>query len=174
MGKIDWISAIGGIILIIGGIFAFANPLATFTTIAAMLGIIAIIRGIMFILDYLKTKESNRFKANYMLIIAIFLIILGIIFLLRPSFFMSIFAYAVAIWFILDAVQGLVNSGIYRLLSSRIYAFNIVLNLLLLIAGIILLFNPMITWISVPFLIGFSLLVVGLIYVVYGFVGKSR
>lgn len=174
MSRINWMSVIGGIILIVGSIFAFANPLATFATLAVMLGIITIVRGIMLIRDYDRMRESSHFKANYTLILAIFLIILGVIFLLRPSFFMNIFAFAVAIWFILDAVQGLSNAGIYRLLNNGIYVFNIVLNVLLLIAGIVLLFNPMITWISVPFLIGFSLMVSGLIYVVYGFVGQSK
>jgi len=174
MKNINWAYVIGGIILIIGSIFAFTNPLATFVTLAIMLGIAAIARGIMLILDYNKLKNISHAKANFSLILAVFLIILGIIFFVHPSLSVIVLTFAIALWFIFDAIYGLANSGDYKAVANWLYVLVIVFNILLLISGIILLFNPLITLLSIPLLVGFSLMLVGLTYTIYGFVGQAK
>ncbi len=174
MKNINWIYVIGGILLIIGSIFSFAHPLATFVTLAVMLGIVTIARGIVLILDYSKLKKLSSSRANFSLVIAVFLIILGIIFFANPGLSVVALTLAVALWFILDAIHGIANAGRYKEIGNWPYTLGIVLNILLLISGIILLFNPVITLFSIPFLIGCALLVGGLIHIVYGFVGQSK
>lgn len=174
MKNINWMYVIGGIILIVGGIFSFANPLATFITLAVMMGVVTIARGIMLILDYDKLRKLNRSRANFSLVLAVFLIILGNIFLVSPGLSVILLTVAVAIWFILDAIHGLANVGIYKGLSNWLYTLGIVLNILLLVSGVILLFNPVITLFSISFLVGCALMIIGLIYTVYGFVGQSK
>lgn len=174
MKNINWVYVIGGIILIIGSIFSFTHPLATFATLAVMLGIVTIARGIILILDYNQLKKLNSSRANFSLVIAVFLIILGIIFFANPGFSVVVLTLAVAFWFILDAVHGIANAGMYKEMGNWPYALDIVLNILLLISGIILLFNPVITLFSIPFLIGCALMVGGLICAVYGFIGQSE
>ena len=174
MKNINWVYVVGGILLIVGSIFSFTHPLATFATLAVMLGVVTIARGIMLILDYNKLKKLSPSRANFSLVLAVFLIILGIIFFANPSFSVIVLTFAVAFWFILDAIHGIANAGMYKEIGNWPYTLGIVLSILLLISGIILLFNPVITLLSIPFLIGCALMVIGLIHIVYGFVGQSK
>ena len=174
MKNINWAYVVGGILLILGSILAFTHPLDTFITLAVMFGVITIARGIMLILDYNKLRKLSYSRANFALVLAVFLIILGIIFLVSPTLSAVVLTVAVAIWFILDAIHGLANAEIYKGISNWLYPLGIVLNILLLIFGIILLFNPIITLLSIAFLVGCALMIVGLIYLVYGFTGQSE
>lgn len=168
-GKCNWISLLVGIILIIGSVFALKDPAATFLTLAIMLGITAIVRGLMLVITYYQIRNLTSFKLKFGLVIGILLIIVGIIFLFKPVFAANIFAYMVAIWFIADAINNLMSVSLLKPFGTALFIFNIILNILLLISGIILLFNPLIVGLSIPLIIGVSLLVSGIEYIILAF-----
>ncbi len=167
--KFNWLSLLVGILLIISSVFALKDPAATFLTLTMLLGIAAIIRGLMLVITYYRTKDLNSFKLKINLVIGILLIIVGIIFLFKPVFAANIFAYMVAIWFIADAINNLMSVSLLKPFGTALFIFNIILNILLLISGIILLFNPLIVGLSIPLIIGVSLLVSGIEYIILAF-----
>ncbi|MHC1772541.1 MAG: HdeD family acid-resistance protein [Flexilinea sp.] len=167
--KFNWLSLLVGIILIIGSVFALKDPTATFLTLAIMLGIAVIVRGLMLVITYYRIKDLNSFKLKVNLVIGILLIIVGIIFLFRPIFATNLFTYIVAVWFIVDAINNLIGVRLLKPFGSIPYFCSLILNILLLIGGIILLFNPLIVGLSIPLIIGVSLLVSGIEYVILAF-----
>ncbi len=167
-GKCNWISLLVGIILIIGSVFALKDPAATFLTLAIMLGITAIVRGLMLVITYYQIRNLTSFKLKFGLVIGILLIIVGIIFLFKPVFAANIFAYMVAIWFIADAINNLMSVSLLKPFGTALFFFKSFLYLLL-ISGIILLFNPLIVGLSIPLIIGVSLLVSGIEYIILAF-----
>ena len=171
--KFDWISLLVGFVLIIGGIFSLSNPLATFLTLAIMLGIVVLVRGIMLIVAYFKLENRTGAKVFFALILGILLAITGVIFLFRPLFATNVFAFIIAIWFIVDAINNLINADRLKPAGKGIYFLSIVFNVLVLFGGIILVLHPLIAGLSVAVIIGITLLVFGVNHIVLAFMGKE-
>jgi len=171
--KFDWISLLVGFVLIIGGIFSLSNPLATFLTLAIMLGIVVLVRGIMLIVVFFKLENRTGAKVFFALILGILLAITGVIFLFRPLFAANVFAFIIAIWFIVDAINNLINADRLKPAGKGIYFLSIVFNVLVLFGGIILVLHPLIAGLSVAVMIGITLLVFGVNHIVLAFMGKE-
>ncbi|MBC7088497.1 MAG: DUF308 domain-containing protein [Tissierellales bacterium] len=173
MSRRNIIYIVGGLIMIVASIFAFVNPLATVTTLAMVIGAVSVVRGVMMIIAYWNLKEEFSFRSKFMLFFGIVLTLFGILLLFKTEFAINILTYAVAIWFIVEAIQNFFSIGIYKKLSPAVYTTSLVMNILLLLFGLLLLFNPFITWITVSVLIGLILLIAGLNYFVYGIVNRD-
>lgn len=169
MENLNWISLLVGIALIIGSIFALANPNGTFMVLTIMLGIVAIVRGLMLIFNYYRIKDLTSFKAKYNLVIGILLVIVGIVFLFKPNLASDVFGYILAVWFIVDGINNLIRSSLLKYMGNGLFAFSVIMNILLLIGGIILIFRPMLAGISVSIIIGISMMISGIEYVTFAF-----
>lgn len=165
-GKLSWISLLMGIILIAGSISVFRKPTATFLILSTMLGIVAIIRGVILIIKHYREATS---KGKLYLSLGILLAVIGIVLSFRPAFAAYVFAYIIAIWLIADSIRNLVRVNLLKPVDTGFYMFHIVLNVLLLAAGIVLMFNPLIVGVSVSLIIGLSLLVLGIEYLTFAF-----
>jgi len=155
--RFDWTNLLIGILMIIVGILVLTNPAATMTTLAILVGIAVLISGVIFLFKY---KEST---AN--LIYGIIAIILGIILLTRPAFAVSALGFIIGIWFFIEGVLGLTRAGFYKLVSSAMYIISIILNVLLLIAGLLIILNPFVAALSLPVLTGIALLIAGVMHI---------
>lgn len=172
--KFNRSSLLCGIILVIGSMFALSNPAATFLTLAVMLGVAAVARGIMLIAAYFRIKNLTSFRMKISLVWGILLAVIGVILLFKPASAVGLFAYVVAFWFIVDALSNLLNAGILRPFGTGLFIFNIVLNILLLISGIILLFNPLIVGLSISLIIGVSLMISGIEHILLAFFNTEQ
>jgi len=172
-GKSSWLSPLVGIALFIGGVLALTNAPATFLTLAISLGILAIVHGIMMVLTDYQIRERTSFRAKFTPCFGLLLGIVGIIFLFRPAFAANIFAYIVAAWFIVDAINNLSSSGLFKSAGTAFYVSNIILNILLLACGIILIFNPLIAGLAISLMIGISLLIAGVEYMLFAFFSRG-
>jgi len=171
--KFDWISLLVGFVLIIGGIFTLIDPRATFLTLAIMLGIVVLVRGIMLIVAFFKLENRTGAKVFFGLILGIFLAITGIILLFSPLFATSVFTFIIAIWFIVGAINNLINAYRLKPAGKGIYFLSIVFNLVVLFGGIMLVLHPLIVGLSVAVMIGIILLVFGVNHIVLAFMGKE-
>ncbi|HOK62414.1 MAG TPA: DUF308 domain-containing protein [Soehngenia sp.] len=174
MTKRNFLYIIGGLIMIVASVTAFVNPLATVATLAIIIGAVSVVRGIMMIIAYWNLREEFNFRSKFMLFFGILLTLFGILLLFKTEFAINILTYAVAIWFIVEAVQNFFSIGIYKKISPAIYSTSIVMNILLLLFGVLLLLNPLITWVTVSVLIGLILLIAGLNYLIYGIVYREK
>ncbi|MCE5256137.1 MAG: DUF308 domain-containing protein [Spirochaetaceae bacterium] len=172
MKKIDWTSLLVGVILIIGGIFALANPEGTVLTLAGMLGIVAILQGLSLVVSYFRIKEHTGFKVKLNAVFGLILIVVGLVFLFRPASATAVFTYFMAAWFIVDAIRNLVSTKPLKNLGNGVYWTSIVLNLLVLVGGIILLFDPQLAGLAVAVVIGFPMLFSGIRSVIFAIFSK--
>lgn len=167
----NWISFLVGVILVVGGIFALSNPDATYMTLAAILGIVIILCGIMLIASYYRLKEAFFVNDKVSLTLGIVLVIIGVFFLSRPVIAVSIFAYILAIWLILNGINHLTRSGSLKNFGRGIYTFITILNILLIIGAIILIFHPIILGLTIALIIGLLLLIYGTLFIFFTFLG---
>lgn len=168
-GKFNWVALLVGIIFIVTSVFVLKNPDITRLTLTILFGIIAIVRGIMLIAVYYKFKELTQFKLAINLSIGILFVAIGIVFLAWPDLAARVFAYLVAIGFIVEAINNLLNSDLVRPAGKGIYALCIISSILLLAGGIILILNPLIIGLSISLLIGLSLMLSGIDHIIFAF-----
>lgn len=171
--KFDWISLLVGFVLVIGGVFSLIDPLTAFLTLAIMLGIVVLVRGILLIVSFFKAENRTGAKVFFALVLGILLVITGIIFLFRTVFATNVFAFIIAIWFIVDAINNLINADRLKPAGKGIYFLSIVFNVFVFIGGVILVLHPLIAGLSVEVMIGITLLVFGVNHIVLAFIGKD-
>ena len=169
--RYNWTSLLIGIILALGGILALSNPDATYVTLAAILGIVAIVCGLMLLLNYYRIKEALAFWDRISLGLGTVLLVIGLIFLFWPVVAVSVFAYILAFLFIIYGLSRLSRASSFKHLGSGIYSFIVILNILFVIGGIVLIFQPVILGLTIALILGLLLLIYGILLIVSTFFG---
>lgn len=165
----DWFSLIVGILSLIAAWVVFSHPFASLVTLAYLFGGYALIKGIYELWFRNSIKEATGSRATWLMIIAIIDILLGIFLLFHIGVTTVILPYIFAVWFIVDSIVELATAGIYRDLSKGYYWLLIVLNILAVICGISLLFNPMMSAGVLIYLAGFYFVFFGISFIAKAF-----
>lgn len=165
----DWVSCLLGVLFILGALIAFDNPAVSLLGIVVYFAVTAIINGVytLFIRNRIKDLVGQKFIA--LLILAIAEIFIGVVFLFRLDAGIIALAYVFALWFIIVSLRNLFFLGAAKLVSNAYYWFTLIINLLGLVVGISLCFNPVTSLLTLSFLVGFYLLLTGIIYLVSAF-----
>lgn len=112
-----WPWYIFGVILGISGIFAMANPVSTFVTLADMLGFLFALAGIVWIVEALGTRSSNDLWW-FSLIAGILMVLIGFDtssqWLISQAYTLLVFA---AIWALFKGVTDIVLAFTVRKLG---------------------------------------------------------
>ena len=77
--------------------------------------------------------------------------------------------FCFAVWFIADSVLALFTADLARGVSEGYYWFTIIVNILGILLGIFLLFNPISSALTLSFLVGFYFMLFGITHIVYAF-----
>ena len=163
-GKFGWGNLILGILLIITALIAFRNPLSDILALTIIFGIMAILSGIWLIVN---NDGGNKV---FRIIIGILDVLIGIVLLFNLRIGALAVPFVFAIWFIAGSVYRLCNLGkVKKLLGNGYFWFSLVLNVLCVIAGIMLLFNPLASVFTISFLVGFYFMMVGIESIMYAF-----
>lgn len=140
----SWSRLLMGIIFIVAALISFRNPLADLIFLAVVFGIIAISNGVWLI--------TNRGDSNFKLFVGILDIVIGAIFLLNLGLSAAAIPYIFAFWFVVNAVANLMAVRYARLISTGFYWLTLIINILCIVIGISLLFNPITFALTVAFL----------------------
>lgn len=167
--SVDWISLITGICFIIVSFIAFKNPYASLASLVIYFGIIAIVKGVGGVLIYKKIKDFTRLNIKLLFWISIIDIILGLILLFNVESAVLIIPYVFSIWFIIDSINDISFGRYLRFVPGGLYHLNIIINIITLILGIMMLYNPLRASFTVVFLIGMYLTISGVKYIAYAF-----
>lgn len=151
-----------GITLIVGGYFAVSRPAATFTALTLMVGIVAVARGIFAIVAYLRIKEVTTWKAKGALALGVLLVIVGLLCIFWPAVLSAALAWLVGLWFLAEAIRGLGQVRLIRALDRTAGILSLMLNLLLIAAGVLLIVNPWVPTLAVSVLVAASFFASGL------------
>lgn len=165
----DWFSLVVGIILVIAGIASFMRPDATLKFVSVCLGIGLLVKGIYEL--WFRQGINNWFgeKSGWLLFMGIIDIILGLLFIFRAASGVVVIAYVFAFWFIFDSIAEIATANYFKRLNRGYYVAMLILNILALLVGFILLFNPLIAASTLVLIISFYLLLIGFIKIIQAF-----
>jgi len=157
---------IRGILAILFGLFALFMPGLTLGTFVLVFGIFAIVDGIISIISSLtKIKEEHNWW--YLLMQGILSILVGGLVIRAPFLTEVLIVIYIAIWMIaIGALEIVTAVRLHKVIKGELwYVLSGVISIL---AGIIILYNPMGGLWALTWLIGFNAILFGLIFLVMG------
>lgn len=165
-----WLECILGILLIILGIFTFANPHKTLTGIVVIYGILAVVMGVTDILLYVRIERYTGFGPIVSLISGILSVMSGMMLLAYPNAGKLVLSLLFPIWFIAHCISRLSHLHTIRLTAGNlIYYLTLALNILGLALGFMMIFRPVISLISVSYIVGAYLILLGIDSIIMAF-----
>lgn len=164
-----WGKLIIGILLMVLGIFTFARPSSALTGIVFVYGILAVVTGIADIAFYIKMERHTGFGPAISLVTGILSILAGVLLLFNPGAGKWAMVILFPLWFIMHCISRLTHLPIIRVTAGTgYYYFTLIVNILGLLLGFVMIFNPLLSFISVSYIIGFYLMLIGIDHLVLG------
>lgn len=155
--KSVWKNLVLGFIFIFIGIMAFKNPTADLLGIVLYFALAAIIKGVLEVMAWKKNQGLN-------VLIGIIDLVIGVFFLFHLTMGIAVSPFVFAIWFISNAVYRLVSNSRGAEIKYKWLVF--LLNVVSLIVGILLLFNPIVSAFTLAYLIALNVFIIGVLYFV--------
>lgn len=166
---IDWGSLILGILFVLVSLLSFQDPVGNLVAIVVVFAIFAFIKGIFELFVRNRLKKLTGYKGKMPLIIGIIDILVGVFFLFNIGAGVAALPFVFAVWFIADSVLALFTADLARGVSEGYYWFTIIVNILGILLGIFLLFNPISSALTLSFLVGFYFMLFGITHIAYAF-----
>ena len=152
-----------GILLILLGIFTFTRPQSALTGLVVLYGLLATITGIGDIVFYVKMEKHTGFGPTISLISGILSVMTGLVLMVHPGagrWAMMVFFPS---WFIAHCISHLSHGHMVRFVAgSAAYWFSLIINSLGLALGFLMLIKPYYSLLSITFMIGVYLILLGL------------
>lgn len=164
---LGWGELIVGVALIILGAATFVRPSGALSGIVFVYGILAIITGIADIVFYVQQEKRTGFGPALSLVTGILSIIAGVFLLLNIDAGKWVMVVLFPLWFITHCIARLCHLPEIRLMAGTgYYYFTLIVNIIGLVLGFVMIFNPMLSFFSVSYIIGFYLILIGIDYLV--------
>lgn len=165
---IGWLELIKGIVFLALGIIALFLPELAFSATIVFFGIIAILFGLSDVTLYRKFHNSNtsssvpRSSEITPLLSGIASIVGGVLLVLNPLIGQWIIGLIIPLWFIAHCASRIISyNTIKKLTNSSAVGIMLWLNIIGLLIGIIMVFNPLLFTISIGVLVAISFLLIG-------------
>ena len=163
-GKLKWSSLIMGTLLLIVAVIIFSYPVKNFYTLTWLIGLFILINGVIQLLFRRVARALAGSGSGLIVVIGIIDIIFGLLVIFNVGASSTFFIFMFAAWFIVSSIIGLMTIS----KQSRLKGLSIIVNVLGLLLGIILLFNPMMGMILVSTMIAITFAILGVTYVIDG------
>ena len=140
---------ISGFMTALAGIFFFLFPETVSGVMGILWGIVLVVAGIAGAVDYVlcikQFKEENYGNAagaEIVLVYSMIIIVLGIIFMIKPNLVMQLLSFVIGVYFIIDGIVKFRNCTLVPKIKDILWCVMLMLSLALVVAGIALLVNP--------------------------------
>ena len=141
-----WLELVTGILLIILGIWAFANPGRALTGMVFAYGIAAIIMGVVDIVMYIEVERYTGFGPMISLISGILSVMSGMVLLVYPSAATIALTFLFPLWFIAHCISKLSQIDYVRYTAGdAMYYITLIINVIGLVLGFMMLLSPVFT-----------------------------
>ena len=162
-GRIDWLEMAAGVLLILLGIFTFISPVGMMEGILVIYGIIALISGVADIALYIKTGGHTGPMQMTSLIMGVLTVMVGVMLIAHPAAGSWIVSILFSIWVIAHCLSRLSHIAVMKPFMSRgaVYAAT-VLNVIGILLGVMMFIDPLISLISIGYVMGAFLLLSGI------------
>ena len=137
--KMNMTSIIFSILFILIGAFLLARPEDAIHLVSYALGIILALWGLISIVQFFTDRESQNYL-EFSFILGVFMFIFGIIIIVKPNTVASIIPLLLGIWMLINGVTKL--SYALTLNKNKNAASSIIISILIIVLGILLVFNP--------------------------------
>ncbi|OHR82437.1 hypothetical protein HMPREF3239_01805 [Staphylococcus sp. HMSC34C02] len=162
--KLKWSSLIIGTLLLIVAVIIFSYPVKNFYTLTWLIGLFILINGVIQLLFRRAARAVAGSGTGLIMVIGIIDIIFGLLVMFNVGASSTFFIFMFAAWFIVSSIIGLLTIS----KQSRLKGLSIIVNILGLLLGMILLFNPMMGMILVSTMIAITFAILGVTYVIDG------
>ena len=157
-------------VLIVLGIFTFLRPGSVLTGAVLVYGVFALITGIADIVFYVKMERHTGFGPVVALVSGILSVIAGLLVMVYPGAAAWALTIFFPLWFIMHCISRLTHLGIIRYVAgSGYYYFSLILNIIGLVLGFLMLLQPALAFLSMGFVIGAYLILLGIDSLVLAF-----
>ncbi|WP_217971601.1 DUF308 domain-containing protein [Staphylococcus xylosus] len=163
---IKWSSLIIGVSFLIIGVFIISFPEENLFAITWLIGLLFIINGFLEIFVRQVIKRTANQSATMLIILGIINIILGLLILFNVVTSTTFIVYLFAIWFIINAFFNMFNVTPLEKSNKIFHIISIILNILAILFGIILLFNPLIAAFIIAIFISAVFFIIGVSYII--------
>lgn len=169
--KFGWGDFIVGILFIIVGFISFRDPVGDLLSLTIVFGVVALVKGIYEIFFRRALRQYTGVGSMWLLIIGIIDVVIGVLFLFNLYQGMMILPYLFAVWIIADSIFNLMFLNFYKAFSMSLFWFELIISIISLIIGFMLFANPVVSALTLSFLVGFYLIWFGILKVVEAFTG---
>lgn len=169
----DWGQFITGILFLIAAFVVMRYPLATLKTVTFIFAVVAIIRGIAILAGYSTLRQLTGKLAWVSLLMGIFDLVIGVIFLVNSNFGVATITMMFAIWFLVDSVGSLFNVGHLRIAGTGWFVLYLVLDILALIVSLMLFMQPVVAAITLVTLLSMFFVLFGIECIVLAFARRN-
>ena len=158
-----------GILLFLAGCYAITHPAAALAGVTMFYGILAVATGIVDVVFYVKMERRTGFGPVAALVSGILSVLTGILVLAQPAAGSITLTILFPIWFIAHCISGLARLPLIRWTAGNLsYYFALIVNIIGLIVGLMMLCSPVLSMLSLPWLAGLYLLLLGINSIVLG------
>ncbi|WP_300370044.1 HdeD family acid-resistance protein [Brachyspira sp.] len=168
LGRILWL--IFSILLVISGIVTIFNPIETVLILAYTIGFLTIFSGISGIFYFFSLRDKSG--STLILLDGIISSICGIVIISNLKISGAFIPYMVAFFVIVRGVVAISSSIELKKIGYNQWGLSMLSGIITLIAGIILVFNPILGAVYVSIIIGLCLILYGVItlqlWIAYG------
>ncbi len=155
-----WTLGITGLLLIILGLILFFNPISTFVVSSIIAGVILLISAVFYLISFFANLKSP--EAGWMLISAILSFLVGWILMVNPGLSIAILIFVIGIWAIALGATHFANSFALRQFKGSHWGWHLVGGILMILMGMVIIFNPFVGLVATDYLIAFFMIFYGL------------
>lgn len=150
-------SMIYSIVFILIGLLLFLDPAGFVELISYMIGMLLLIVGTNNVLNYSRNRDLAVNKT--LLVVGVILFIVGIFLIVKPTFIGKIVPSIIGVCLIIKAIEKLMYLSYISDKNSEQYMISLISGIIIMIAGIFLLFNPLSGTLIVTQIIGVIIVV---------------
>ncbi|MDN6038134.1 MAG: DUF308 domain-containing protein, partial [Lacticaseibacillus paracasei] len=131
------------------------------------------IRGIAILAGYSTLRQLTGKLAWVSLLMGIFDLVIGVIFLVNSNFGVATITMMFAIWFLVDSVGSLFNVGHLRIAGTGWFVLYLVLDILAVIVSLMLFMQPVVAAITLVTLLSMFFVLFGIECIVLAFARRN-
>ncbi len=168
--RFDWASLIIGVLFVIAGCVSFMRPDKTLHLLSVLMGVGFLLYGIYELLIRRRWVRTLGGSSGWVIFSGLVDLFLGILFIFYPGFGALYIAIIFAIWFMFDSIIDFMMTRVFKGVASAGYYWTLViLSIVGFILGIVLLFSPMISAMTIVWIVSTFLIVFGVVKVIQAF-----
>jgi uncharacterized membrane protein HdeD (DUF308 family) len=158
-----WLWALFGVLSVIAGVIALANPGLSLLTIALLFGCYLIVAGFFDVLAGLTADDADAARRVFAVLLGVLALIAGVIVLVRPGTGLLALVLVVGVYLIVAGVLELASA-----FSDPQPWLGALLGLLNIVLGIVILAIPRLSLVTFAVLFGIGLIVRGAVAIAEG------